>query len=248
MLIFGGVMVAASIFVGYQYLLQVQCRKYIKHNDLANLKQLVNQRERLATAMLDDAYAEGNKAAFELLLNAGAKPDGIRYERLTLVHNSARNADGFWLKKLLEHGANPNYNDVLRSICPIMEAIEANQPENVRLLIEAGAGVNACASHNESMLAFAWGMRNGEIAMILLEAGALVNPPSHRHESFINKIQRMSEDRYALDEQGERDEDFLEIARQRFRDQGLDVWNATWDESQGDFGVWTIPVWSEKAK
>ena len=198
--------------------------------------------------MLDDAYSEGNKAAFELLLNAGAKPDGIRYERLTLVHKSARNADRFWLAKLLEHGANPNYNEVIRSIYPIAQAIEANQPANVRLLVKAGADVNVCTSHNESMLTLAWSMRNGEIAMILLEAGALINPPSHRHESFVNKIQRMSEHGIPLGERGERDEEFLEIARQRFRDQGLDVWNATWDESQGDFGVWTIPVWSEKAK
>ena len=155
-LIFAGVMVAASILAGYQYLLQLQSRKYIKNNDLANLKQLVNQRERLATAMLDDAYSEGNKAAFELLLNAGAKPDGIRYERLTLVHKSARNADRFWLAKLLEHGANPNYNEVIRSIYPIAQAIEANQPANVRLLVKAGADVNVCTSRNESMLALAW--------------------------------------------------------------------------------------------
>lgn len=40
---------------------------------------------------------------------------------------------------MLRYGANPNYSEVIRGIYPIMEAILGNHPDNVRLLINAGA-------------------------------------------------------------------------------------------------------------
>ncbi|MFO1093424.1 MAG: ankyrin repeat domain-containing protein [Planctomycetaceae bacterium] len=234
------------MLAAYPTVLRLQCCSYINTNDIPRLTKLVLHRKWLATEMLDDAYSQLNKEAFESLLKAGAKPDGVRYERLTLTHHAAGKADAFWLEKLLEYGANPNYHDVIRNIYPMMDAIEENRPDNVRLLIAAGADINAWTYRKESMLTYAWSMRKGEIAMILLEAGALVNPPSPRHESYINTFQRMSEERYALDERGERDEDCLEKVRQHFRDLGLDLWNATWDDAQGDFGVWTIPSYTRR--
>lgn len=84
--------------------------------------------------------------------------------------------------------------------------------------------------------------------MILLDSGALINPPSPRYESFVQLIQIMSEDLLSQDPRQMRDEEFLKQARQRFREQDLDLKNATWDESQGDFGVWKIPSFSERPK
>ena len=135
------------------------------------------------------------RSRITLLLNEGARPDGIRATtgRLTLVHEVARNRDSFWLKALLEHRADPNYNNVTRGLYPIGQANEGNVPENVRLLIKHGADVNVWTSHNYSMLASAWRMCNGEIAMILLEAGAEINPPSYQLKSFIIEVRELGE-------------------------------------------------------
>jgi hypothetical protein len=235
-----------AVAAGYVFFLQWHGRSLMQRNDLIELQRLVEKRKWLATRLLAAAYDLQNKEAFELLLKSGATPDGISHERLTLLHSAARNADSFWLEALLRYGANPNYSEVIRGIYPIMEAILGNHPDNVRLLISAGADINVFTYRNESMLTFAWGMRKGEVAMVLLEHGALVNPPCHRYESFVCKFQTRSTERFAVTERDERDEDFLVQIRERFREQNLDLQHATWDESQGDFGVWKIPGFSEK--
>lgn len=245
-----GTIISLAIFwAGSWILLRLLCQFYINNNDLESLQQTVEGRQWLATAMLDNAYADGKKEAFALLLKAGANPDGIPYDndgaRVTLVHHAALNGDSFWLEKLLDHGADANYDNVLRGVDPLTEAIVANVPENVELLINCGADVNAWNYRKQSMLTQAWTMRRGEIALMLLLAGAEINPPSYKHESFIYAIQTYGEAWPALDEREERDSVFLEKARQWIRHKDLDVWNATWNDSQGDFGVWTIPSFSD---
>ena len=241
-----GLLSLGAVGAGCVLFLQWHGKGLIQRNELIDLQRLVEDRKWLATRLLTAAYDLQNKEAFELLLKSGASPDGISHERLTLLHSAARNPDSFWLETLLRYGANPNYSEVIRGIYPIMEAILGNYPDNVRLLINAGADINVFTYRNESMLTFAWGMRNGEVALILLEHGALINPPCHRYESFVHKIQRMSEVGYALNSSEQRDEEFLEKARQWLKDANLDLQHATWDESQGDFGVWVIPGFSEE--
>lgn len=241
-----GLLSLGAVGAGYVLFLQWHGKGLIQRNELIDLQRLVEDRKWLATRLLTAAYDLQNKEAFELLLKTGASPDGISHKRLTLLHSAARNPDSFWLEALLRYGANPNYSEVIRSIYPIMESIEGNCPENVRLLINAGADINVFTYRNESILTFAWSMRNGEVASILLEHGALINPPCHRYDSFIITFQTMSSERFAVTERDERDEDFLEEIRARFREQNLDLQHATWDESQGDFGVWVIPGFSEE--
>jgi len=245
-LFLSSVVVALLAWTAWTINVRMACRACITNNDMAGLRRMVSRQPALATAILKDAYTKQHREAFEILLQAGANPDGIRHQRLTLLHRAARNPDSFWLEQLLKHHADPNYHKVIRNIYPIMEAIEGNCPENVRLLIKFGADVHVTTYRKKSLLTFAWGQRRGEIVMILLDSGALINPPSPRYESFVQLIQIMSEDLLSQDPRQMRDEEFLKQARQRFREQDLDLKNATWDESQGDFGVWKIPSFSER--
>ena len=230
------ILATATILLAYPIAIRWQCKSALVNDDLERLRQLVSNRKSRATDMLVHAFALEKKQAFDLLLKAGAKPDGLRHGRLTLVHSAAANDDSYWLERLLNFGANPNYRRVIRQISPLSHAIERNVPGNVLLLIDAGAEINATTNRGDSMLSLAWSMRHGEIAKILLDAGAAINPPCERYESFVNRYQRMIKTTIGINERTKRDEHFIVQIHEWFRNRNLDLDNATWDESQGDFG------------
>ena len=79
------------------------------------------------------------------------------------------------LKKLVDNGADVNVHQVMTGITPLMFAVEAKKAENVKILIAAGADVNA--RNMLGGIALMEAVRRGleEIAKILLEAGSNAN-------------------------------------------------------------------------
>ena len=92
--------------------------------------------------------------------------------RVTPVIAAARCSKGIALKMLLDKGADINGRESLLGYTAIHEAVEQNCPENVILLVEAGADVNAPDYDGISPLALALDDKRIAMAKLLLDAGA----------------------------------------------------------------------------
>lgn len=75
------------------------------------------------------------------------------------------------LRVLLDVGISPNLASS-SGVTPLMGAAEGNQPEAARMLINAGAEVNARATHNRTALRFAKTGRFTMLVELLRDAGA----------------------------------------------------------------------------
>ena len=120
---------------------------------------------------------------FETLLERGAdieRPPAGEYtgkiEQLLLMpvmHLAAQLNDPAYLASLLRHGGNPNALNVYGRRTIIHEAIMLSRIDNVRLLVEAGADIDAQADVSlATPLLKAVAVNEYEIAHYLLEQGA----------------------------------------------------------------------------
>jgi len=128
-------------------------------------------------ALLEAVKTSSNADTIRSLIEDGADVNAVDNEGTSVLHNAARfniNADITWL--LIEKGANVNALDSWgRSV---LHLAAFNKNLNItRLLIEDyGANVNATTKEGASVLVSALG-RGTEVATILIEHGANVNPP-----------------------------------------------------------------------
>ena len=95
------------------------------------------------TNMLQWSLANDNRAAFKLLLRAGAKTDQPGFDGDTVIHDAARDRSSNWLKLLLEHGANPNVRNAQSGTVPLNRALIAERDKQFEMLLKAGADPNA---------------------------------------------------------------------------------------------------------
>ena len=132
--------------------------------------------------LLKWALASNCPECFEALLEAGASTEHFvageytgRVDQLFLqpLLDLAASADKpAFLALALEHGADPDARDVYGSDPVMFSAILYGRLENVRLLAEAGANVNARSADLTTPVHFAVGANRYEIACYLLEQGA----------------------------------------------------------------------------
>lgn len=128
----------------------------------------------------------GNLEIVQLLLEHGANPNVLILQSvatpLTYALRYQPNNQAL-IKMLLDYGADPNLSNNTVGTTPIMIAAYKGQPENVQLLIDAGADVNATEQDGSTALMWilTW-LENEEAdqkrlscARLLLEHGADVN-------------------------------------------------------------------------
>ena len=143
----------------------------------------VNARGREGMDLLKWSLGRFCLECFETLLEHGAdieRPPAGEYtgkiEQLFLMpvmELASTLDDPAYLASLLRHGGNPNALDVYGYRTIINEAILGSRIENVRLLVEAGADINARARGSMATpLHSAVSYRDFEIAYYLLEQGA----------------------------------------------------------------------------
>lgn len=115
---------------------------------------------------------------FVLLLERGAAPNLVTVNSSSLpenvVHSAAMLEDSRYLRAALEHGGNPNL--VLDSrrtgYAPIHAAIRHRRPNNIKLLLSAGADIDHRDVGEGTPLLYAAAQGQWSIALLLLESGA----------------------------------------------------------------------------
>jgi len=91
------------------------------------------------------------------------------------VGDAVRVGDVAQLRALLEAGADPEEPETGESWSPLQSAVYSDQVEVVRLLLDAGAGVNGAEDGNNSPLVLAIQSGSVDVFRILRERGASLN-------------------------------------------------------------------------
>ena len=144
----------------------------------------VNARGEGGMTVLCWALLRNSKSGFLFLLEHGANPnvegDGpnlMGVPGFSVMTYAAMNEDIWWLQTVLAHGGNPNFVSSLERATPIFPAINAGLPvspriEHVRLLIKAGANLEARNCLGETPAVYAAYTKDFQIVYELLKAGA----------------------------------------------------------------------------
>ncbi|KAL8799699.1 MAG: hypothetical protein Q9182_005708 [Xanthomendoza sp. 2 TL-2023] len=126
------------------------------------------------------AAREGHMAACQLLLSRGADVNGTRYYSPLIAALNAGHMTVVQL--LLSYGANADTPDVgERHDYALHTAVLRKHEEIVRLLIEAGADVNAFSKDGNTALNYACRYGSRSIAQLLLDGGADIEGRSDNH-------------------------------------------------------------------
>ena len=121
----------------------------VRHDDVMLVERLIragaNARaaNRYGVTPIALACESGSAAIVERLLTAGVSANATGPQGETALHTCARSGKADAVKALLTHGASVDPGDSWRGQTPLMWATAEKHPDVMRLLIEAGADVNA---------------------------------------------------------------------------------------------------------
>ena len=119
------------------------------------------------------ALNASSKPGFSWLLEHGANPNLIyTREGISTVSLAAMREDAWFLKQVLAHGGDVDSRNPLNGRTPIFEALAGNLPDNVRLLIAAGADLNTVDILGFTPPAEAAANQKYELVYEMLVAGA----------------------------------------------------------------------------
>lgn len=127
------------------------------------------------------AYREHrNKDGYEYLLKMGADPNLLNDWGRSIVHYAARERDDSdWLRLALEHGGDANireganHGQVATDATPIFAAVFSRRVENLTLLLEHGANLDARrAARQHTPMIYAAELRQPLVVRWLMEHGA----------------------------------------------------------------------------
>ena len=104
---------------------------------------------------------------------------------VSLVFSAVWNNPGI-LPWLLQHGVQPDCRLGVDGNTPLMQAASENQLDTMRLLINAGAAVNARNEQNETPLGFACAWEQWDAAKMLIDCGADVNTIEDGRTTFLD--------------------------------------------------------------
>jgi len=124
------------------------------------------------------AIGKNNVKGFRVLLLNGADPNVTAYDSnsadrsLSLMGLAAIAAEPAYLELALKHGGNPDGMVGYGNRTIIFESILNHRPENVHVLIDAGADINHLDSSGSTPIQAAADVNDFEIVYFLLKAGA----------------------------------------------------------------------------
>jgi len=118
------------------------------------------------------AMARLNKTGYRHLLERGANPNLIVEPGESVISFASRVKDSEWLRLALKHGGDPNLIGALNIPPPLHWSIISRRPENMHLLLEAGADINICSGTGDTPMMAAVGVGSFEIVYDFLQRGA----------------------------------------------------------------------------
>lgn len=142
--------------------------------DIERARQLLAQGVSLNSAntkeqtLLKVAMLKGDRKAFDNLLTLSADPAYLGGARDTPMHLAAVLEDPYWLKTLLARGTSTDVPNAMGET-PLFRAL--NQPGNIRLLLDAGANIQARNRQAETLLHVAAAMGANAAVVQFLELG-----------------------------------------------------------------------------
>lgn len=135
------------------------------------------------------AFLQQNKKGYQYLLEKGADPnlqmtestltsDGVT-DGSSAVSLAAMHEDPWYLEITLKHGGNPNIVNPVKGVTPVFQCImllDRSHPqprlEQLKMLIAAGADLNARNRSDITPLMYAVRLNRYDIAYLMLQAGA----------------------------------------------------------------------------
>lgn len=120
---------------------------------------------------IEQCISENNAVCLDLVLQAGADPNGTRGKRPLISAIKEWHADPIVVRTLLEGGADPDLaND--EGLCPLPQAAARGQESIVTLLLEHGADANVNRGQRDTAVHRAAENGHAEIIRILAAHGA----------------------------------------------------------------------------
>ncbi len=166
---------------------------------------------RLGKTPLLHALILQKKESYRTLLELGADPNTmcrgggeIMLPNSSVVHHAALEEDPFWLRAALESSGDPNQMNGAKGLQrgrPLRFAIMKVRLENVKMLFDHGADINAPMDHlGLTALRQAGAGAKFEITYFLLEQGADVAEPRPVHElnTFIYTFRQKKPEYYTV--------------------------------------------------
>ncbi|MCW5550352.1 MAG: ankyrin repeat domain-containing protein [Opitutaceae bacterium] len=118
------------------------------------------------------AMARLNKTGYRHLLERGANPNLIVDPGESVMSFASRIKDSEWLRLALRHGGDPNLIGARNIPPPLHESILYRRPENMRLLLDAGADINIRDGTGGTPMITAENIGSYEIVYEFLQRGA----------------------------------------------------------------------------
>ena len=140
------------------------------------------------------------KESYRKLLDVGADPSTLCRGGNVVMHFAAYEKDSDWLRLALDAGGNPSllnrrgYGWI--DTVPLVFAISAGSLDNVKLLCERGADINAVDLNDRTPLAWACATAHFDIVYYLLEKGADYNVPTRLDHTFVWSLRNAKPELY----------------------------------------------------
>ncbi|MET0328498.1 MAG: ankyrin repeat domain-containing protein [Luteimonas sp.] len=120
---------------------------------------------------LQAAILRGDRRAFQALLDAGADPTTAATNGNTAMHVAAMQSDARYLEALLAGGAAVDTPNAKNRETPLFNALEARNDTHIRVLLDAGAAVDATDAFGATLLHKAARINATAWVVRFLEAG-----------------------------------------------------------------------------
>jgi ankyrin repeat protein len=170
--------------VYFQDPIQIELVKAVQKGDTAGIDAAiskgadVNKLGQEEMTPLAWAFAKQNKVGYQHLLEKGADPNFKTKKKAWNNHGSsimqfaALSEDPEYLLLALQHKGNPNAPDSLLGKTILFTAIRNHRPENVKILVRAGADINHQDKAGFTPLMNTVTGDNYDLSMVLLSLGA----------------------------------------------------------------------------
>lgn len=175
--------------------------------------------------------------SYRKLLELGASPNTFCRGSNAPLDFAAAEEDSYWLRLALDAGGNPNLLNPSGGwprTLPLVVAGNEGGLENVKLLLQRGANINAIDLYDRTPLSCACDHAKFEIVHYLLETGADYNTPTRMDHTFVYSLRQKHPESYRSDpNDGEK---WCRAVWDWMIAHGADPHNATWDGTKWVFG------------